>query len=177
MKKITKDMKQVLAKWSGANQPEGSPSSNNLYASLRGIHEVQRLNLRLMELASFNEFNGPEVVKSLLDNKELWQACVMDRSTFFSVEELNERKGNWSICLIKLRDMGEETTKRLGQGCWNVDTLFILPSQDKLEQAKIYKLAKTWNADEVNWIGWPVAGSLLGGYFHKATRILRVWWG
>lgn len=159
-------------------------SPNNLFANLLDIPEVQRLNLRLMELASFNDFDGPKVVKSLLENKDLWQACVMDREAFLNVELANSRKCSTAICLIKLRDMGEETTKRLGRGCWSVDTLFIIPALNKENRPtwkgkiedKLLKLAKTWNPDEADWIEWPKSGKLMGGYRHKGTRILRVWW-
>ena len=96
--------------------------TNRAYAILIGLPEIQRLNLRLMELASFNEFDGPRVVLSLLSNKDLWQACLMDRESFWDAQTVNERRSSLSICLIKLRDMSDETMARLGRQCWNVDT-------------------------------------------------------
>ena len=149
--------------------------TNKAYAILMGLPEIQRLNLRLMELATFNEFDGPRVVLSLLSNKDLWQACLMDRESFCDPQVNNERHSSLSICLIKLRDMSDETTARLGRQCWHVDTLFILPMDDKRTQVRLYELAKTWKADEVDWIEWPVSGELLGGGM-KGQRILRVWW-
>ncbi len=137
--------------------------TNKAYAILMGLPEVQRLNLRLMEIATFNEFDGTEVVKSLLNNKDLWQACLMDR------------KGYGDICLIKLRDMMDEEVKRLGRQIWNVDTLFIVPQADTRIQVRLFRLAKTWEADEVDWILSPKAGSLLGGGITNLP-ILRVWW-
>ena len=66
--------------------------------------------------------------------------------------------------LIKLRD--------LGQGDWNVDTLYVLSSgaNDRL----LRKLAHRWHADVVNWVSGAAAGRLLGE--SASARILEVWW-
>jgi len=145
-------------------QPANTKSPNNLYARLLEISEAQRLNLRLMELASFNEFDGPGVVRDLLNNQDLWRACVMDREP--GLDRMN---------LIKLRDLADERV--LGHKCeiWSVDTLFIVPVLG--EEAKLEKLAGTWKADEIAWIKEDPAGNMMGGYpgFRK-TKILRVWW-
>lgn len=138
--------------------------TNKAYAILMGLPEVQRLNLRLMELASFNSFDGPKVVQSLLNNKDLWQACLMDREAY------------GRISLIKLRDMADETVQRLGKQIWSVDTLFIVPQADTRIQVRLLRLAETWEADEVDWILWPEAGNLLGGSIGDKLPILRVWW-
>lgn len=151
--------------------------TNKLYASLLGVEEIQRLNLRLMELASFNEFDGPKVVKSLLDHKDLWQACLMDREAMCT-GAVEHAIIPVTISLIKLRDMGHAQKKRLGTITWNVDTLFILPRSKKKTQEKLFKLAKEWKPDEIGWILNPRAGQLLGGarIGIGPTKILRVWW-
>ena len=95
-------------------------NTNKAYAILMELPEVQRINLRLMEIASFNNFDGPKIVLSLLKNKDLWQACLMDREANWTPFDVNERKSSLSICLIKLRDMADETVKRLGRQIWNV---------------------------------------------------------
>ena len=140
------------------------------------LPEVQRINLRLMEIASFNNFDGPKIVLSLLKNKDLWQACLMDREANWTPFDVNERKSSLSICLIKLRDMADETVKRLGRQIWNVDTLFIIPQEDTRTQIRLRRLADSWQANEVNWILWPTASILLGGSIGAKLPLLRVWW-
>lgn len=140
--------------------------TNKLYASLLGIGEVQRLNLRLMEIATFNNFDGYWVVKDLLNNRNLWQACIMDR----------EKTSPGSINLIKLRDIKDGTEERVGYQVWNIDTLFILATMDRKSQEELLKMAKKWwGADEIEWIDYLEASKLLGGA-PKGTKILRVWW-
>ena len=99
-------------------------TSNLVKAKLMEIHEVQRLQLRLMELSTFNNFDGFKVVKDLLDNRSLWDACIMDREGSYSTDK------SGFIDLIKLRDMNKVEVDRLGSH-YNVDTLYILPSEDK----------------------------------------------
>lgn len=140
---------------------------NKIKAKFLGLSEVQRLNLRLMELASFNSFNGPKVVNDLLNNLDLWDACLMDREAI-----------GIPINLIKLRDMSSETRERLGQDCWNVDTLYILPKSLKSKH-KLENLVRQWNPDEVYWIPNDISLNLLGGFPEpraKEIQILRVWW-
>lgn len=163
MKKIKSQRLIRVSKYTGV--------SNKGYASLLGIGETQRLNLRLMEIASFNNFDGPAVVKDLLDNRSLWQACLMDRESFHYADQ----KFSMNIDLIKLRDMGDENVKRLGQQSWNVDTLYILAYPEKKYQNKLMKLASKWNVDTIDWIEEDKSRTLLGGSA-IGTRILRVWW-
>ena len=150
--------------------------NNKAYARLMELPEVQRLNLRLMELASFNEFDGPEVVLSLLNNKDLWQACLMDRESHWCASNVNERKSPLTINLINLRDMADDETKRLEKQTWNVDTLFILPQEETRTQVRLQRLAENWKADEVDWVIWPTSGRLLGGTLGRKLPLLRVWW-
>ena len=74
------------------------------------------------------------------------------------------------ISLIKLRD--------LPQGVWNVDTLFLLPERGREDQLE--NLARTWKADEIEWIGGEEADSALGRYSledrNNPRQVLRVWW-
>lgn len=115
------------------------------------MNKVQELNLELMELASFNSFDGKAVVKSLKENQDLWAGAVMGR---FGYAEL-----------IQLRD--------IDSGYWSIDTLMILSSgkdDDKLEL-----LAKSWSADEVDWLSEEEAADKLGSWPTK-KRVLRVWW-
>jgi hypothetical protein len=126
------------------------------------INEIQEINLKLMEKASFNSFNGKLVVAELLKNKDLWEAVVMDREFCEKAEAESYLIG---CDLIKLRD--------LSSGYWNVDTLFILSSgkDDRLLKA----VAKGLDADEVDWVKRDKAEKMLGCYPAK-KKILRVWW-
>lgn len=151
--------------------------TSKVLAKLLEIGEVQRLHFRLMEIASFNEFDGLKVVKDLLVHRDLWQACIMDREGYCLAEAINKYKTPLTIDLIKLRDMGDHTTKRLSTQAWNVSTLFILAPLNSQQQKKLMKLAKTWKADEVDWIDSPQASHLLGSALNPTARILRVWWG
>ena len=63
------------------------------------INEVQKLQFELMKIATFNSFDGKEVVKDLEDNQDLWTGAIMKRND-----------------LIPLRDIHDNY--------WNVDTLY-----------------------------------------------------
>jgi hypothetical protein len=117
-------------------------------------NRIQDIQLELMRLGSFNDFDGERVAKSLEKHRDLWSACVMDR--------LNS--------LIKLRDLSAQ--------CWNVDTLFITPQPGR--EAELLALAKRWNADEVDWLPAREACDLLGSWSpstrNNDQQVLRVWW-
>lgn len=72
------------------------------------------------EIKQCNLFKGPDVVKSLLDNKPLWESAMMKRvGTCF-----NGRTGS---DLIDLRDLPEGHT--------NIDTLFVVAKRGKEDLA------------------------------------------
>ena len=116
----------------------------------------QELQFELMKQASFNSFNGPEVVKSLKENNDLWKACVMYRETLVPTE--------CGCSLIALRDLPR---------AWNVDTLFLTVKTGK--ERELVLLAKGWNPDEVTWLSDKEAGDSLGSWPPK-EKVLRVWW-
>lgn len=132
-----------------------------LYGKLLGLSEVQLLNLRLMELASFNQFHGEKVVQDLLANLELWKGVLMDGRDYGK-----------DIDLVKLRDLARHDINQQ-KGVWNVNTVYIL-ARDKRSCAELEALVKTWDPDEVSWIEPERAGFLLGG--GRDTLVLRVWW-
>lgn len=125
----------------------------------------QQLQLELMKVASFNKFNGEKVVQDLLENRDLWKGALMDRAGFNRTGEKYEAV----IDLVKLRDLPDY---------WNVDTLFITPRVGKEEELE--KLANTWGADEVSYIGGEKAAGKLGTWSPETRsnpkQILRVWW-
>lgn len=79
---------------------------------------VQEIQFELIKRASFNNFNGKQIVKDLQKNKKLWKGVIMAREAYSK-----------PINLINLRDIQKNT--------WNVDTLYILSNKKndrKLEQ-------------------------------------------
>ena len=113
---------------------------------------AQELQFELMKIASFNEFDGNQVVKNLQAHPELWKGAVMDGTN------------------VKLRDISDNY--------WNVDTLLITSKPGKEDELEA--LAKTWGADEVDWMSATESAQELGSW-NPETRtnqkqILRIWW-
>lgn len=121
------------------------------------ITKAQNIQFQLMKNASFNEFNGDNVVALLKDNKDLWDSVVMQRTGCY--------EDKLTMDLIHLRDM--ET------GFTNVDTVFIKAT--KGQEQKLYNLAKTsFKADEVDWLPSDEVSRRMGG--PADSKVLRVWW-
>lgn len=118
------------------------------------INNVQELQLRLLEFASFNDFDGSKVLSQLRDNRHLWKAVLMTR--------LKD--------LVSLRDISKNE--------WNVDSLYILPQPGK--ELELEVMALRWNAraHHVKWIGRSEAMHLLGTSSVKDVdkAILSIWW-
>ncbi len=91
----------------------------------------QELQFELMKASSFNQFDGEAVVKSLQENRELWEAALIDRANYSKVGEIDG---------IKLRDLPDY---------YNVDTLYIRAVKGK--EKELEALANTWSADEVSY--------------------------
>jgi hypothetical protein len=119
---------------------------NNAQTPAKTIQDIQ---LDLLELASFNEFDGARVKKDLLANKGLWKGAIMGRFKNFQ--------------LLPLRDIDSNV--------WNVDTLMILPQQGK--EAELLLLASKWNADEVDFLEGDDINLMYGG---GEKKVLRLWW-
>lgn len=116
----------------------------------------QKIQLKLMRSASFNIFDGNTVADSLLQNKNLWDAAMFGRFCFGGHD--------YGYTLITLRDLGHS---------WNADTLAITTSNE--HTSALEALARTWGADEIDWIKPEMAGRLLGSSLDY-THLLRVWW-
>jgi len=86
--------------------------------------ELQEMQFRMMELSSFNQFDGAKVAWSLKENYGLWKR-------FIFVDCYNSH--------VSLRDMGK--------GEWNADTLLIVVREKFAEN--MLAVAKTWKANEV----------------------------
>ena len=130
---------------------------------VKEINEVQELQFRLMRKASFNLFDGDKVVDSLIEHKDLWKGVVMTRAGYNAPGAADYSE---AIDLICLRD--------IESNMWNVDTVYILPEPGK--EKELYKLAKTWDADEVHWLPNTLSQRFLGIGGYKNLKILRVWW-
>lgn len=129
---------------------------------MKQINAVQKLQMELMKFATFNNFDGQYISKSLESNADLWIGFVMDRSSYcFHAKKESYEK----IDLIKLRDISDNY--------WNVDTLYILTSPEMSK--KLFKLAKKWGADEIRWVEPREAAQMLG-VGTTSNYILRVWW-
>lgn len=116
------------------------------------INEVQELQFRLMELASFNELDGKRVVSDLKENPDLWLGAVMG--------DIGGRD------LIQLRD--------IHKGQWNIASLYILCRKEKAKDLR--KLALSWNAADMIWM--RSVQSALGDWTEesKGLKILSLWW-
>jgi len=132
------------------------------FSKVLAIATVQDIQLELMRRTKFNAFDGERVVASLLAQKPLWQAVLMDRFCLANGPRLP------SCGLIKLRD--------LAANIWNVDTLYILaPNPDCAR-----KLAKI--VENEDWGGmvrvhcdWKDVDSALGGA-EDEQAIVSIWW-
>jgi hypothetical protein len=123
--------------------------------SISTLNEVQEIQMRLMEIASFNGFDGKKVVKLLRDNSDLWDGAIFSR-----IDDL-----------ISLRD--------IQAGDWNADTLYVLAKRGKEDDLE--KLANlNFDADDISWIGSDKACKLLGWHSQElggnSRIILQCWW-
>lgn len=114
-------------------------------------NELQKIFFRLMELASFNSFDGEAVVKDLQKHEDWWRGAIFGRFDRYAG-------------LIPLRD--------IQTGEYNADTLYMTAVENHKEELEL--LAKTWSADEVDWLQKEKAESMLGG--GEKLSVLRVWW-
>lgn len=116
-----------------------------------GVNEIQEIQLRLMELSSFNSFDGERAANLLRENRHLWKAVIFDRMN-----------------LIKLRDLSEDY--------WNVDTMYITPTTGKKDK-RLYTMINGLGPDEIHWIDGDHAGDQLGQWGLSAANVyIRAWW-
>ena len=123
------------------------------------VSEAQQLFVRMLELTSVNNLDGPRVASDLLANQHLWRSFVFTREG--------------ALAVLALRDLPDN--------CLNYDTLFILATPTR--QVELQALVEKWQPDELDWIGLDEARRKLGGRrsiqgFEEDTArvLLRVWW-
>ena len=97
---------------------------------------VQEIQLELIRRTSFNALDGEKVYASLLRNRGLWLACLLDRP---GLPDYQTPRQLLTSGLIKLRDLADDF--------WNADHLFILT--ETREQARQMKAI----IDEEDWGG------------------------
>jgi len=85
---------------------------------------LQNMQFRMMQLGSFNQFDGEKVARSLRENYGLWKR-------FIFVDCYSSH--------VSLRDMEK--------GKWNADTLLIVVKEKFAE--KMITVAKLWKANEL----------------------------
>lgn len=112
--------------------------------------KAQELQLDLIRLASFNNFDGDRVANDLIDNRDLWVSCFMTR---FGGGDL-----------IALRDLDV---------AWNVDTLYMMVVKSK--EDKIKKLIDGWWVDSIRWLTRDEAQRRLG-CSPVTESVVELWW-
>lgn len=80
----------------------------------RPVNPIQRIHLELLQLASFDGFDGDQVVNDLISHWDLWPGAVMHHG-YAAYGECDEVIHLTKLCDIK-------------KGNWNVDTLLVLMS-------------------------------------------------
>lgn len=114
---------------------------------------VQEIQLELIRRRQFNNFDGQRIVHDLFENRNLWEAILLD--------------GQPPLDLVKLRD--------LSANHWNADTLFIL-AVDDASAHRLQELGEQWLADSVDVRGEEATGRELGIFPPGSRRIVEMWW-
>lgn len=117
------------------------------------IQPVQETVLKLIELSSFNSFDGEAVAKWLRGNTDKWIGCIWGRFYYYP--------------LITLRDIEHQGD------CYNADTLYIKVKPEHVEAVK--QAMAELEADEINDATEKELNDL-GGVYGETYKVLRIWW-
>ena len=121
------------------------------------MSRLQEIQFELMEMSSFNSFDGKFTVEQLKAHPEWWTGAMWGRFEYSP--------------LIPLRDMDNDNS-------WNADTLYIMVNP--AFKAEMVKLMHDCGADEIDFESVERMSSLMGSYGpgdKKAeSNLLRVWW-
>ena len=134
----------------------------------RGVNLIQLLHLDLMRAAGYDE-----VADDLLDHKDIWHSAIMQSAHYTRVDQGPDWNSTYVPTVMPLLGLRD-----LGQGMWNVATLWILVKEG--QDDTIVELAEKWGADEVDWYtpGEAISSmyffGLMGGT--PQGKLLRVWW-
>jgi hypothetical protein len=123
---------------------------------------VQEIQLELIRRRNFNAFNGERVAATLLKHRELWEAVMMDRLAISNPGLLP------TLGMLKLRD--------LPHGDWNVDTLYILTSnQQNAEKLAEIFCTRSWGGMIDIHTDPGDVDSAIGGC-EPGQAIVAIWW-
>jgi hypothetical protein len=159
---------------------------------VRGENEAQRLQLELIRLRRFNQFDGRRVAGDLEAHRGLWEAAWMRRVDLLHILQLNlmeeiatgvltrervldevlRRRETWELALTMTDDL--IPLRDLPGDYWNVDRLYLVAEPG--QEAGLEALARTWEADEVVWLDGRVAQIAMGGHWRPEPQVLIVWW-
>ena len=133
------------------------------------ISKPQKIQIQLMRMSSFNEFNGDVVCDDLIKHRDLWKAFLWDREAYSAEHyrrEIRDRGLGLKDDELPIAPIDTIRLRDLAAGYWNVDCLLILPEEGR--EQELYELADSpgWCADEIDWYSGLDAGE----------KMLRVWW-
>lgn len=137
---------------SGARKPE----------RLGKVTKAQELEFQIISNATFNNFDGPYVVKKLKENDDLWESVVSIDEGTSSGNKYSSPDGD----LIVLRDLPINHI--------HADSMFIIAKEGK-EENLLNLVTQNFHADEVTWLDEDEASSRVGQHPFK-KKVLRVWW-
>ena len=125
---------------------------------------AQDIQLELIRRTEFNSFDGAVIYHSLMKNRELWQAVVLDRPGYFNAEMHRLSCSG----LIKLRDLSDNF--------WNADVLFIL-TESRMMAQRLVEVAESdgWSADEMTVID-DVNEIINAMGTNEPCAIVKMWW-
>lgn len=115
------------------------------------ISLIQELHFELLKQAKFNNLDGPQIVKDLLNYPHLWKSVMAGR--FYHQD------------LIHLRDMADNF--------WNIDSLAILST--RRNNRRLEELVDSWGPDSIDWLNVEEASELLGT-ISEEQELLLAWW-
>jgi hypothetical protein len=136
---------------------------------------IQEAMLLLIEASGhWNAFDGPSIARDLRQNRKLWRSAILvgPGERIY----LDSSSGDF---VRSERDFSPH--RGLPDTLYGFDVLQLMPSsgaQDELET-----LAKSWNADSLQWIGLPQATTAIeddeaygesGG--DRQRVLLELWW-
>jgi hypothetical protein len=151
------------------------------------INECQEIQLKRVELGSFNDFDGPLVAKSLRANKHLWKSFLFgrfgNRFCYMPLIELRDLADNYinvDTIMMLAPIEGVKEIEDLATSEWKVDEFGYnyyeerIPEQSRLirpEKSPTFKAVGTAPCSNEK----DVWGNL-GGELEDGMALIRMWW-
>lgn len=123
---------------------------------------TQEIQLELIRRRSFRAIDGQRVAECLTQNRDLWEAVLMDRLAISHPGSLP------TLGLMKLRDLSSDE--------WNVDTLYVLTrsKEDAEKLAEVFDRRK-WGGLVDVYADPEEVDNALGGA-KPGQSIVAIWW-